>query len=107
MLKAVTAIVLLVSAAAPAQVITSYRTNNPSTIKGDPNRIVCQKEETIGTRLGGKKICLTIAQWQARQLDDRDQTERVQSGTYMCANPPCPRLDGSPLDSSPPGRGPQ
>jgi len=90
MLKGLAAIGLIVSATAPAQVITSYRTNNPSPLKGDPNRIVCQKEETIGTRLGAKKICLPIAEWQARQATDRDQTERVQSGTRVCANPPCP-----------------
>ena len=90
MLKSFSAIALLVSAAAPAQVVTSYRTNNPSALKGDPNRIVCQKEETIGTRLGAKKVCLPIAEWQARQAADRDQTERVQSGARVCANPPCP-----------------
>jgi len=94
MLKGLAAIGLIVSAAAPAQVITSYRTNNPSSLKGDPNKIVCQKEETIGTRLGAKKICLPIAEWQARQAADRDQTERVQSGTPVCANPPCPSGGG-------------
>ena len=84
------AFVALLSAAAPAQMMTSDRTNNPSPLKGDPNRIVCQKEETIGTRLGAKKVCLPVAEWQARQNADREQTERVQSGTRVCANPPCP-----------------
>ncbi|HWI76237.1 MAG TPA: hypothetical protein VNS53_04045 [Sphingomicrobium sp.] len=98
MLKQLAALSLLFSVAAPAQVITSYQTNNPSTMKGDPNRIVCQKEETIGTRLGAKKVCLTVAEWQARQRDDRDQTESVQGGTRVCANPPCPSegLSGGP-----------
>ena len=90
MLKSLSAIALLLSAAAPAQLITSYRTENPSLPKGDPNRIVCQKEETIGTRLGVKKVCLTVTEWQARKNDDRDQTERVQGGTRTCSNPPCP-----------------
>ena len=90
MLKSLMAMAVLVSAAAPAQVVTSYGTNNPAPIKGDANKIVCQKEETIGTRLGGKKVCLTVAEWQARQQADRDQTERVQSGTRVCSNPPCP-----------------
>jgi hypothetical protein len=90
MLKSLAAMAVLLSASAPAQIITSYATNNPSAIKGDPNRIVCQKEETIGTRLGGKKVCLPIAEWQARQRADRDQLERVQGGTSVCANPPCP-----------------
>ncbi|HET8535266.1 MAG TPA: hypothetical protein VFL74_06925 [Sphingomicrobium sp.] len=90
MLKSLAAMAVLLSATASAQAVTSYRTNNPAPIKGDANKIVCQKEETIGTRLGGKKVCLTVAEWQARQQADRDQTERVQSGTRVCSNPPCP-----------------
>jgi hypothetical protein len=87
MLKPLAAIAVLVSAAAPARVITSYRTNNPAPIKGDPNRIVCQTEETIGTRLGGKKVCLTVSEWQARQAADRDQLESVQAGARTrCSN---------------------
>ena len=80
MLKGLAAIGLVVSAAAPAQVVTSYRTNNPSTASSDPNRIVCQKEEAIGTRLGAKKVCLTIGEWAARRAADRDQLEHQQSG---------------------------
>ncbi len=90
MLKSLSVIALLFSTAAPAQIVTSYRTANPSHIKGNPNRIVCQKEETIGTRLGAKKVCLTVAEWEARKTDDRDQTEHVQSGARVCSNPPCP-----------------
>lgn len=80
MLRIVAATALLIPAAGSAQIINSYATDNPAPVKGDPNRIVCQKEETIGTRLGAKKVCLTVAEWQARQRDDRDQLERVQSG---------------------------
>jgi hypothetical protein len=87
MLKGLAAIALVFSATAPAQIITSYATNNPSRIKGDPNKIVCQREETIGTRLGGKKTCLTISEWQARQAADRDQLESVQAGARTrCSN---------------------
>jgi hypothetical protein len=87
MLKAIAAVALVISATAPAQVITSYQTNNPSSPKGDPNKIVCQKEEKIGTRLGGKKVCLTVAEWEAITKDGRDQAERIQSGTPVCGNP--------------------
>ena len=78
MLKSLSVIALLFSTAAPAQIVTSYRTANPSHIKGNPNRIVCQKEETIGTRLGAKKVCLTVKEWQDRAAADRTETERIQ-----------------------------
>lgn len=93
MLKALAAASLLVSAAVPAQVITSYKTNNPAPVKGDAHKIVCQKEETIGTRLGAKKVCLTVAEWRERQDAGRERTERIQSSTCEvgegqgCASP--------------------
>lgn len=89
MLKSLAALAVLASATAPAQVITSYEASNPAPIKGDANKVVCQKEETIGTRLGAKKVCMTVAEWQARQAADRDQVERVQGGTRgPCAEDP-------------------
>jgi hypothetical protein len=78
---------------ASTQVITSYRTDKTAEIKGDPERIVCKKEETIGTRLGSKKVCLTVADWNALARENRERTEQIQSGTCQtgegqgCLNP--------------------
>lgn len=47
----------------------------------DPNRIVCQKEDSIGSRLAAKKICLTQKEWDLRRDADRDEAERVQRDT--------------------------
>ena len=47
----------------------------------DPNRIVCQKEDSIGSRLAAKKICLTQKEWDMRQAAHRDEAERVQRDT--------------------------
>jgi hypothetical protein len=80
MLRSTAALALLLASSATAQSI-SYRTNNPAPIKGDPNKIVCEREEKIGTRLGGKKVCLTVAEWQMRQQADRESAERLQAGT--------------------------
>jgi len=51
-----------------------------STEKAEVNRVVCKKEEQIGSRLGAKKVCLTVQQWQERAAEDRNQLERVQQG---------------------------
>ena len=80
MLKSLAGFAVLFAATASAQSV-SYATNNPAPIKGDPNKIVCQKEEKIGTRLGGKKVCLTIADWQMRQQADRDAASELQAST--------------------------
>lgn len=77
---AIVATAVLLSGPASAQ-SNSYVTDRPAPITGDADKIVCKKEETIGTRLGAKKVCLTVQEWRERQLADRDQTEKVQSGT--------------------------
>lgn len=51
----------------------------------DPNEIVCERQEELGSRLGGQKVCKTRAQWAedrrvARQDIDKVQTQRGTSG---------------------------
>lgn len=55
----------------------------PSTDKSDVNRIVCRKTEQIGSRLGAKKVCLTVKEWQDRASADREETDRVQRDTQL------------------------
>jgi hypothetical protein len=93
MIKSLALLSLLVSTGAAAQAITSYRTDNPAPVKGDSDKIVCQKQETIGTRLGAKKVCMTVAEWNDRRRDQREETEKIQSLACMpgegqdCASP--------------------
>ena len=62
--------------------VTSVERNNAPLTTGDPNKIVCKKEETIGTRLGTRKVCLTAQQWVDKHKEHREFTERIQSGTW-------------------------
>jgi hypothetical protein len=48
----------------------------------DPDRIVCQRIEETGSRLGGKKVCMTAAQWAAQRQADKDLTDHLQQQTY-------------------------
>ena len=50
------------AAGAPDPAATAPAANSPLASK-DPDRIICKREETVGTRLGGKKECHTAAQW--------------------------------------------
>lgn len=67
----------LVSAPALGQV-SSIETARPSLKTKDPNRMVCEREDTTGTRLGARKICLTSAQWQEKRREHREALERAQ-----------------------------
>jgi hypothetical protein len=44
----------------------------------DDQAIICKREETTGSRLGGSKVCHTRAQWSAQAADAREQMNRIQ-----------------------------
>lgn len=88
MLRALAAATVLFATSAPAQV-TSYKSSNAATIKGDADKVVCQREERLGTRLGAKKVCLTVSEWRAREDADREQTEGIQAGVRTRCAEPC------------------
>src|SRR5262249_11419037 len=45
----------------------------------DPNEVVCEKQEVIGSRLASKRVCMTRSQWADMKAQDRQETERVQT----------------------------
>jgi hypothetical protein len=56
----------------------------------DPNQKVCESQVQVGSRLGGKKVCLTRAEWAARKAADRESVEMMQ----RIGNMPCIPTDG-------------
>ena len=45
----------------------------------NPNdKIICEKQEEIGSRLGGRNVRKTAAQWELDRRQQREDTERVQ-----------------------------
>ena len=49
----------------------------------DPNRIICEKQEVLGSRLATKRVCMTAAEWAIRRQEERQSIDRsqVQRGT--------------------------
>ena len=82
MLKTAFLIAASVAVAMPAAAQTTVQPQpvQAPTAKSDVNKLVCKKEETLGSRLAAKKVCLTVQQWEERAADDRNQLERVQQG---------------------------
>ena len=54
----------------------------------DPNEKVCESQIQIGSRLGGKKVCATRAEWSARKAAERQSLDELQRTT---AAMPCVR----------------
>lgn len=74
----IAAATLLTASSAVAQV-TSIESANPAP-KGasDPNRIICEVDETTGTRLGAHKVCKTALEWQEQRASHRESVEGFQ-----------------------------
>ena len=71
----------LVAIAAPvlAQGTTPLKSQQIATTdKSDANRIVCKREEKVGTRLGSKKVCMSVQEWEDLAKGAREDTEGWQ-----------------------------
>lgn len=44
----------------------------------DPNRIICEKQEVLGSRVATKRVCMTAAEWEMRRREDREAIEKAQ-----------------------------
>ncbi|RJF93355.1 hypothetical protein D3876_03140 [Sphingomonas cavernae] len=73
-LGAVIAFVLAVPAAAEDTAASKPK-------KGDPDEVVCEKQEVLGSRLAVKKVCKTRAQWEEQRRADRDLVHKSQMGS--------------------------
>ena len=68
--------------AAPATAQITFDNSAPAapsqTIQQGSDKLICEKEDTIGTRLGARKVCLTALQWQQKKQEQREDFEKVQ-----------------------------
>ena len=71
--------VALIAAPAIAQAPAAAPAQTQTTAKNDPNEKICVKEESTGSRLGAKRICMTRAEWADRKLQDQQELTRVQT----------------------------
>jgi invasion protein IalB len=82
------AVALLAGAAAPAVAQTANANAAPAQAAParttlDPNEVVCEKQEVLGSRLASRKVCHTRAEWADLKLQDRQDLERAQTRRGM------------------------
>lgn len=79
MLKLVTLAAVAALGATPllAQV-SSIETSRPADKVEDPNKLICERVEKTGTRLGARRVCMTKAEWDAQRRASREELERQQ-----------------------------
>lgn len=67
--------------AAPVAAQNAAPASQPAPInskKSDVNKLVCQRQEEIGSRLAAKKVCMTVREWQEFRSQNRENLERWQ-----------------------------
>lgn len=73
------ALLLSWSAAATAQQQPAPATAAPGAKVLNPNEMVCEKQEVVGSRLATKRVCMTRSQWADVRGQDRQEIEHVQT----------------------------
>lgn len=63
---------------APAAAATADSPASKPTAR-DPNEVVCEKQEVLGSRLNTKRVCMTRAQWQEQRMQDRMDLDKSQN----------------------------
>lgn len=83
-LVTIAAAAVLTAGSAVAQVTSIQSANLGSKGTGHPDRIVCEVDETTGSRLGAHKVCKTELEWRQQRSEHRETLEGFQrQGTSL------------------------
>jgi len=55
----------------------------------DPNQVVCEKIEVLGSRVATKKVCMTRSEWAEKKRLERMELDRAQVQRGSCDGPGC------------------
>lgn len=47
-------------------------------VTGDPDQVICRRQDVTGSRLASTKACQTRRDWAARKREERDVLEKIQ-----------------------------
>jgi len=90
---AVLSVVALFGGAAVAQQPQQSPSNGqrPVVVTGkhngkDPNQVICETEESTGSRIAAKRVCATRGEFEQRRLADRQAIEKAQTQVAMPGN---------------------
>jgi hypothetical protein len=59
--------------------VAAAASQNSSSRKRDPNKIVCRTEAEMGTRLQRAKVCHTLAEWEDMRRQTDRNVEKIQA----------------------------
>jgi len=58
--------------------------NQPASKAKDPNQVVCEKIEVLGSRVSTKRVCMTRSEWAEKRRTERMEIDRAQVNRGSC-----------------------
>ncbi len=83
MIRFVSLCAVLLAGAVPALAQAPDAAGQAGAKVKDPNRKICEEFKDTGSRLGGRRVCMTAADWAAQRRDNRDDVEKAQKSIYQ------------------------
>ncbi|HWJ58867.1 MAG TPA: hypothetical protein VNR68_04400 [Sphingomicrobium sp.] len=80
---------LLITSPVPAQITFEDAPPAPAVKRLPSDKMVCRTQETVGSRLGSKRVCLTESEWKEQERLTREAVQRIQQNVDICNQPPC------------------
>lgn len=71
--------VLLLAGAAPALAQDASPSPEPAKAS-NPNKVVCERYEETGSRLGSRRVCKTVREWEEQSKKSRAAAKQQGSG---------------------------
>ena len=63
----------------------AFASENGSSRRRDPNRVICRSEPEMGTRLKRAKVCHTLAEWDDMRRQTDRNVEKIQAQSRATA----------------------
>ena len=77
-------LLILAAALAAASGLAQPPASPPATPNNhDPNEMICQRVQMLGSRLNAGRMCMTRQQWDDRRRADREGAERAQTNRIV------------------------
>lgn len=76
----------IAAAATVLSAVPAWAGDNDTTKKAakDPNEVICEKQEVLGSRVATKRVCMTRAEWAERKRLERLEIDKAQVGRGSC-----------------------
>ncbi|KRB82613.1 hypothetical protein ASE00_11270 [Sphingomonas sp. Root710] len=65
---------------------TTNATGSETAAAASPNKLICRKQEQLGSRLRSNKVCMTQSEWAEQRRQDRMNVDRSQRNRWTQGN---------------------